>query len=146
MCKCVIYTPHCNYLVLKSTLLIQTGWSVWHVTICCTYHHTYVCIYNSRCIPAGHWHWCVPRSIPMHIPKPIYIYIHIYIMYSPSYHHNGFVATYALWHMMYEFKHLLWCTGPQILPVERFCHVYNAARLFFEFPSCRTNIYFFTIQ
>ena len=71
MCKCVIYTPHCNYLVLKSTLIIQTGWSVWHVTICCTYHHTYVYIYNTQCIPAGYWHWCIPRSIPMHIPNAL---------------------------------------------------------------------------
>ena len=35
----------------------------------------------------------------------IYIYICIYVimktMFPPSYHHNGFVANYALGHMMY---------------------------------------------
>ena len=35
----------------------------------------------------------------------IYIYIHIYAimktMSPPSYHHNGFVATHGLGHMMY---------------------------------------------
>ena len=34
----------------------------------------------------------------------IYIYIHIYVimktMCPPGYHHNGFVATHALGHMM----------------------------------------------
>ena len=39
----------------------------------------------------------------------IYIYIYIYIykimktMCPPSYHHNGFVATHALGHMMYDY-------------------------------------------
>ena len=35
----------------------------------------------------------------------IYIYIHVYVimktMCPPGYHHNGFVATHALGHMMY---------------------------------------------
>ena len=37
----------------------------------------------------------------------IYIYIHIYVimktMCPPGYHHNGFVATHALGHMMHGY-------------------------------------------
>ena len=31
----------------------------------------------------------------------IYIYVIMKTMCPPGYHHNGFVATHALWHMMY---------------------------------------------
>ena len=31
----------------------------------------------------------------------LYIYAIIKTMSPPSYHHNGFVATHALWHMIY---------------------------------------------
>ena len=40
----------------------------------------------------------------------IYKYISIYVimktMCPPGYHHNGFVATHALGHMMYGFKYI----------------------------------------
>ena len=44
----------------------------------------------------------------MYNGKVVYIYIYIYIyaimktMCPPSYHHNGFVTTHALGHMMYR--------------------------------------------
>ena len=42
--------------------------------------------------------------------KYIYVYIYIYVimktMFPPSYHHNGFVATHALGHMMYIYIHI----------------------------------------
>ena len=106
-------------------------------------------MYKTLCIPAEHWHWCVPRSIPMHIPKRIYIYIYVIIktMCPPGCHHNGFVGAYALGQMMCEFKHLLWCTSPHILHVERFSmFTVPHESYFFEFSTCRTSIYFFTIQ
>ena len=28
-------------------------------------------------------------------------------MYPPSYHHNGFVATHAFWHIMYSYTLLV---------------------------------------
>ena len=43
----------------------------------------------------------------------IYIYIYIYIfiimkiMCPPGYHHNGFMATHALGHMMYSYTLLV---------------------------------------
>ena len=41
----------------------------------------------------------------------IYIYIYIYVimktMCPPVYHHNGFVATHALGHMMYDYPLLV---------------------------------------
>ena len=41
----------------------------------------------------------------------MYIYLYIYIimktMYTPGYHHNGFVATHALGHMMYSYTLLV---------------------------------------
>ena len=43
--------------------------------------------------------------IYMYVYIYIYIYIYIYVimktMCPPGYHHNGFVATHALGHMMY---------------------------------------------
>ena len=83
---------------------------MWHVTICCTYHHTYVCIYNTWCITAGYWHWCVSRSIPMHIQKRIYIYIYVIYIYKyicalPV------ITTMALWQLM---NLGTWCTNSSI--------------------------------
>ena len=146
MCKCVIYTPHCNYLVLK-----YINYTDRLVSVAChdlLYIPSYICMHLEQ---PEYTCWtlalvCTTFHSNAHTKTHIYIYIYIYIMCPPGYHHDGFVATYALGHMMYNFKHLLWCTSPQILHVERFCHVYNAAQLFFEFPTCRTNIYFFTIQ
>ena len=46
--------------------------------------------------------------IYMYVCMYVYIYIYIYIyvimktMCPPVYHHNGFVATHALGHMMYR--------------------------------------------
>ena len=46
----------------------------------------------------------------MYVCIYIYIYIYIYVimetMCPPGYHHNGFVATHALGHMMYGFSYL----------------------------------------
>ena len=50
-------------------------------------------------------------EVAIYIYLYIYIYIYIYILYihvimktmcRPGYHHNGFVATHALGHMMYR--------------------------------------------
>ena len=41
----------------------------------------------------------------------IYTYLHIYAIMKttcpPGYHHNGFVVTHALWHMMYGYTLLV---------------------------------------
>ena len=37
----------------------------------------------------------------------IYIYVIIKRMYPPGYHHNGFVATHSLGHMMYGYTLLV---------------------------------------
>ena len=62
----------------------------------------------------------VNAIVIVRLPHPrIYIYIYIYIyvimkrMCPPGYHHNGFVATHALGHMMYgsvRFEHSV-CRG-----------------------------------
>ena len=47
----------------------------------------------------------------MYLIYMIYIYTYIYViiktMCPPGYHHNGFVATHALGHMMYGYTLLL---------------------------------------
>ena len=49
--------------------------------------------------------------IHIYIYVCIYIYIYIYVimktMCPPGYHHNGFVATHALGHMMYGYTLLV---------------------------------------
>ena len=64
-------------------------------------------------------------------------------MCPPGCHHNGFVGAYALGQMMCEFKHLLWCTSPHILHVERVSmFTVPHESYFFEFSTCRTSFTF----
>ena len=39
----------------------------------------------------------------------IYIYVMMKTMCPPGYHHNGFVATHALGHMMYGYIYISMC-------------------------------------
>ena len=51
--------------------------------------------------------FCLCNTLPYGFQFYIYIYIYIFAimktMCPPGYHHNGFVATHALGHMMYSY-------------------------------------------
>ena len=74
----------------------------------------------------------------MYIYINIYIYIYIYVimktMCPPDYHHNGFVATHALGHMMYGYTLLV----PMIQRVlkDSLVHWYQQCVTVHHVPKC----------
>ena len=60
----------------------------------------------------------------------IYMYIYIYIIYEimktmcpPGYHHNGFIATHALGHMIYGYRLLVPMNQRVLNKVKKECNI-----------------------
>ena len=61
----------------------------------------------------------------MHICMYIYIYVIMKTMCPPGYHHNGFVATHVLGHMMYMYTHNVYVYTYTYIHTTRNIYVYT---------------------
>ena len=97
VCVCVCVCIHI-YIYIIYIHIIQIIYIIYNIIYLILYIYIYIYIYTQY-ISSHKWSM-TQRVLKSHRSKMSIIYVIMKTMCPPSYHHSGFVATYALGHMI----------------------------------------------